>query len=112
MGWLIRTLETVPTLSVAEESRFQVRGDPDDGRPMERLSACFVGYTRTNQGRGEAVSGHEMQPRDEEIAICHVCGERFSAQQELLTHLRAGVGREGHRTELLTRAALIVIARK
>jgi hypothetical protein len=53
-----------------------------------------------------------MQPRDEEIAICHVCGERFSAQQELLTHLRAGVGREGHRTELLTRAALIVIARK
>jgi hypothetical protein len=37
-----------------------------------------------------------MQPRDEEIAICHVCGERFSAQQELLTHLQ-----ETHPNDLL-----------
>jgi hypothetical protein len=51
-------------------------------------------------------------PETRRLRSVMCAAERFSAQQELLTHLRAGVGREGHRTELLTRAALIVIARK
>jgi hypothetical protein len=29
----------------------------------------------------------QTQPQDGEIAVCHVCAERFEAQEELAKHL-------------------------
>jgi hypothetical protein len=29
----------------------------------------------------------ETHPEDEEIGVCHVCGERFESQELLLAHL-------------------------